>query len=309
MRTYRVADMTIASSLPLPELPEVGAEAPDTTFSVASAPMPPEGALSWTRLGRRSLDGALWVARTDDGFHLRFDQVGHFFTTRDGRVIRCWPEERVPRITIRHVLLDQVVPRVRAMLGDLVLHASAVAMPQGAVAFLGRSGAGKSTLAAHCWKAGYSVLADDCLIVLDPTGAPHIRPLYRGLRLHRTQARRFGVGNAAPEVAHYTDKVRVDTNDDAHAAMCPPLVRLYLLATSGDARVRIAHAPPVQGFMTLVRQRFRLDIANKERLRDEAAMFSEGPLRSRLRVLCYRHDMEGLPAVMEAIQQDLDAPS
>jgi hypothetical protein len=45
------------------------------------------------------------------------------------------------------------------------LHASAVLLPQGAVAFAGDSGSGKSTLAAELHACGLSRVADDLLLV------------------------------------------------------------------------------------------------------------------------------------------------
>ena len=49
--------------------------------------------------------------------------------------------------------------------GLLPLHASAVAVGDGCVAFCGARGAGKSTLAAALAQAGYPLLSDDLLIV------------------------------------------------------------------------------------------------------------------------------------------------
>jgi len=46
-----------------------------------------------------------------------------------------------------------------------VLHAGAIVGPRGAVVIRGGPGAGKSTLVAAAWKAGFSVLADESLLV------------------------------------------------------------------------------------------------------------------------------------------------
>ncbi len=50
--------------------------------------------------------------------------------------------------TLQHLLFDQILPRLIAHAGRLVLHASAVGASAGAILFLGGTGQGKSTLAA-----------------------------------------------------------------------------------------------------------------------------------------------------------------
>jgi hypothetical protein len=70
------------------------------------------------------------------------------------------------------VLLQGTVMAARLILdGRLVLHASAVATPAGAVAFVGEPGTGKSTLAALGLAAGLGLVTDDVLRVdLDGPG-------------------------------------------------------------------------------------------------------------------------------------------
>lgn len=57
--------------------------------------------------------------------------------------------------------LRGVVPFASALQGRVILHASAVACPEGIHAFVGASGAGKSTLAEHLGARGWPIVADD----------------------------------------------------------------------------------------------------------------------------------------------------
>jgi hypothetical protein len=83
-----------------------------------------------------------------------------------------------------HVVLDHVLPRWLSLGGDLVLHGSAVATPNGgAIAFIGDTGLGKSTTATglaltHDW----SLLTDDVCRVIDDDGL-RVVPSYPGVRL------------------------------------------------------------------------------------------------------------------------------
>ncbi|MCC7040821.1 MAG: hypothetical protein IT516_10990 [Burkholderiales bacterium] len=57
--------------------------------------------------------------------------------------------------------LRGVVPFASALQGRVILHASAVACPEGIHAFVGASGVGKSTLAKHLGARGWPIVADD----------------------------------------------------------------------------------------------------------------------------------------------------
>jgi hypothetical protein len=124
------------------------------------------------------------VARVRRGLTLQFPRCAEFDIT--GRSIRCRPSPAAGRRTIRHLLLDQVLPAVVARGKRLVLHASAVAIDGRAIAFVGPSGAGKSTTAAALVRQGATTIADDAL-VLRPGGAASATmsaiPTYPGLRL------------------------------------------------------------------------------------------------------------------------------
>jgi hypothetical protein len=63
------------------------------------------------------------------------------------------------------VLLGTVFAALLQMRGQLVLHASAMAVGGRGVVFLGAKGAGKSTLAAAFLRAGHGLLTDDVLAI------------------------------------------------------------------------------------------------------------------------------------------------
>jgi len=68
--------------------------------------------------------------------------------------------------------------------GDLVLHASAIAIDGRAMIFCGPSGAGKSTLAASLMNRGLRIVSDDlCRIEFDANGRPIVFPDGRMLKL------------------------------------------------------------------------------------------------------------------------------
>ena len=72
----------------------------------------------------------------------------------------------------QRLLIAQVLPFVAVLRGLEVLHASAVVLERGAIAFLGHSGSGKTSLALALCRGGAGFLTDDVLSVEPLGGSP-----------------------------------------------------------------------------------------------------------------------------------------
>jgi hypothetical protein len=117
--------------------------------------------------------------------------------------------------TIRHLLLDQVIPRVLAHHDQIVLHASAIAINGAAIAFVGESGAGKSTLATSFHENGHALLTDDSLLVKWEGHDIVAIPGYSGARLWEDSISAVvGAGHNLQDVAHYSSKKRLNLQGD-----------------------------------------------------------------------------------------------
>lgn len=220
---------------------------------------------------------------------------------------------RSPPDTIQHLILDQVIPLVINLKGGEALHASAVLTPQGVVAFTGTTGSGKSTLAGSFLLAGYSFLSDDCLALLENGEDIYSIPAYPGLRLWRdAQKCLFGDNGTPTAVAHYTDKRRVEIEKitDAYCAEPQPLKRLYTIADPSEAKEKadivIKPLSPRESFMALVRCAFRLDITDHTMLKRQFHFLERVASRVSVRRLIFPRDFKLLPAVREAIINDLN---
>jgi hypothetical protein len=82
-----------------------------------------------------------------------------------------------------HRIVSSAVCTLLAMRGDLVLHASAVAVGGRAVLFCGPTGRGKSTLALALGEAGHGVLGEDGVAVSLGREGPVAYPGARGIRV------------------------------------------------------------------------------------------------------------------------------
>jgi hypothetical protein len=109
-------------------------------------------------------------------FYMDWPAVARFRFSRAGDVIAATPVDGVPVSAIERVWRRGVVPAALQCLGYQVLHASAVALPDGVVGFFGDAEAGKSTFAFAASQRGYAHWADDTLVLEarpdDPVAIP-----------------------------------------------------------------------------------------------------------------------------------------
>jgi hypothetical protein len=303
---YRFADLVIRTDLPLPELPEAGSGASECSVRVVSYasahPAPDRWDHHW-----RSPEGeiVLSCARDGDSYRLGMPDLATFLVEAGGRTITCRPHGALPTVTLEHLLIDQVLPRVLAHRGRLVIHAGCVVTPHGAIAFLGDSGAGKSTLCAAFARAGFPLVGDDGVVLRTADAGYEALATYPGLRLLPDPlAILFADRTVAAPVAHYSDKRRLDRNDaQLTLATGPqPLRGLYLLDTAAD--IGIAPVPDREAFVALLRASFQLHLDDPERSGElfwrVAALLDAVPVRR----LSLPRDFTRLGAVCKALLED-----
>lgn len=312
MSRYRICGLVVDSELALPEVPELDAGEAQCRVSVANG-RPPAAPEAWLHEWRLPT-GETWlsVGRVEDGYLLRFPALADFLVSSDGGGIAWMPAADIPNATVRHLLLDQVLPLVVSVRGGVVLHSSAVVGAEGALAFMGATGQGKSTLSASLALEGLPLLTDDCLVVEESDGRLTAVPSYPGLRLWpHVIPSLFGDGPALASVAHYTEKRRLDAEHGGLAFWAERVAvrHVFVLApraeADDDAEIRVAPLSPGEAFMALLTHAFRLDITDRRRLSDEfhrlgrAAQF---PIYSRLD---FPRDLALLPSVTKAILKHL----
>jgi len=188
---YDVFGGALLSELPIAELPRSSAVSPDWTLRVAEPAPAPAGEALGTDLvfGETQVRGY----RTADGFGLVFDDTGRFDVSRDGARI-TW--HRPPGAALDAAQAD-ITSRVLALAlhasGVFTLHASAVSLPAGGLAFMAPKHHGKSTLCSALVLEGARALSDDTVPVR-PGLTPWLAPGLPRLRLWSDAAARlFGV--------------------------------------------------------------------------------------------------------------------
>jgi hypothetical protein len=171
MNSYLTHSLGIHSVLSLPEL-IAGETRADVIIRLGSVARPPSETAS---------PGSCFHA-TDWEVYLFYDKVGAFLI-REGREIVVEPVSGVEEHVLRLFILGPALALLLQQRGLLVLHASAVAVDGGAVAFLGGSGWGKSTMAAALHARGYDLVSDDVTAVYLEGDDPMVLPGFPQLKL------------------------------------------------------------------------------------------------------------------------------
>ena len=308
MHQYLYAQRSVHSTIALPELSVSSSLEPDFRISRIDAPVTPTAPLHWDRaLTIAPQPGDPRCARVGDAFALSFPGTAEVWIPAPGDV-QVWQHPDASAESIRHVLLDHVMPRVLADAGALVLHGSAAVTLRGAcVVLLADSGSGKSTLASAIALAGGELLTDDCFHLSRQGAQPVVIPTYSGLRLWPDSLQAlFGADGARSEpMSHNSAKRRLSSPPGGRPSLVSaPVDAIFVLEPASDATGILATPlGPSSACMALVRNSFRLDLgshtAAHAALAETARVIDSMPVLS----LRYRRDYAMLPALIEQLEQ------
>ncbi len=251
-----------------------------------------------------TLDGepSLLFHRIGGAYVLRFIDIADFSVNLSTRHVTCQPVPGIADETLADLHFNQVLPLIMGTDGDLVLHASAVATPAGAVAFLGATGRGKSTLAAAFARQGSPFITDDGLILDASERGYLVRPRRPILRL-RPDSEMEILGAAKTPDKDEATKTRVAARPGipfAEAAV--PLAAIYLLTEPGAYEApEIRRLPPPEALTALMSHCFILDVEDKPVVRAHFHQLSDLAVQMGCFTLDYPRRYGDLPSVIDAV--------
>ena len=308
--SYKICGCTFRSNIPLPELTPGDERQPEFTFELCTERKDFSESCHWLNHWY-ALDGSIWLsfAKLDAAYLLHFPTLVDFVVSSDARTVSCFPQADCPPETMRHLLLNQVIPIVLSHLGKLVLHASACATPQGVMAFMGTTGMGKSTLAAGFGLQGLAVLSDDCTLVEEQNGEAMTVPSYPGLRLWpETVTALFEQEPMLQPLAHYTDKKRLIFEQD-HFDGPLSLQVVYVLTPENMQDITDVTITPLgnrEALLEIAKHTFQLDVTHRQKLGQAFRQYEWLAKTIPFFRLAFPRDYASLSVVNTAILNHLD---
>lgn len=245
----------------------------------------------------------------DEHYLLRFSPSASFRVDCVWQTIWADLEECFPASTARHLLYDQIFPRVIAHTGCLVLHAGAVRVRGRAFLALGKSGRGKSTLAASFNQAGQTLIGDDASVISWSDGRPHVSAVYPSLRLlPDSVSALLPTDIPRSAVAHYSPKQRIDVPfaDGQQQEESPPIIAQFVIAPPSTSElITLRELTIAEACMALVENSFALNPINAEQAATRMKQASNLAQSVPAFEISYPRDYARLPEVRQAILEQV----
>ena len=225
LHSYRAYDLSIHSTLPLPELVPGKAEA-DVVVRFGETPPPQRGMGEASRL----------VSGTAQEVHLCWKDVGTFLV-RNGREIVVDPAPGVEECVLRLFILGSALGVLLLQRGLTVFHASVVTLSSASVAFLGQKGNGKSTVAAALHTRGHTLVADDIMALSDDGRSLIARPGFPLLKLWPASVEAIGEDPESLPLLRPESEKRAHRISRGFAENPTPLRGVYVLDSSHEIEI------------------------------------------------------------------------
>jgi hypothetical protein len=260
----------IVSDIPLvlPEYSQGGLGQVDVVSADASAFL---AAMQGVAFDPRSDSWYRYASLRDGSTYVRWDTVGEFLVSGDGRRITCRQVNGSSSESFQVYLLGQALSFALVKQRFEPLHATAVVVGDEAVAFLGHNAFGKSTLAACFLEAGDRLLSDDLLILQESSDRILAYPGPPRIKLFPGIASRF-LGHSVNPVQMNADTSKLILPIEEERCCESPVVLkgIYSLADPGKGSrtpdVAIETLSARESFVELVKGTFNRRLVTPERL-------------------------------------------
>lgn len=317
--TYSIYGLRLDADRSLPGLVDGADGAPaDVEVWTRKAPM-------WVRnaaIGARQLrfDSAdahgdlpssirVWRYIDSGAFHFVYRDGIEFVIDRDGRRISATCEGSATLEDSASYLVGVILGFALRLKGRIALHASVVAIDEGAVLLLGESGSGKSTTAAAFAVMGYEILADDVCVLIEIDDEFWVEAAYPGIRLWPDAANvMFGPDNALPRITPSWDKRYLDLSGEKYRFHSNrlPIGALYWLGESQRAgnTLSVSELRASELLMRLVTTSYPGYLLDSEMKSSEFGTLARLAKKTPGREVGIYADLDAVPSVCRAIVDD-----
>ncbi|HEV3220200.1 MAG TPA: hypothetical protein VGZ48_10545 [Candidatus Acidoferrales bacterium] len=242
--------------------------------------------------------------------YVRWDDVGEFLVSSDGRLITCGHLNNSPGESFQVYLLGQALSFALVRGGFEPFHATCVVVNGAAVAFLGDSGFGKSSLAAYFLNAGDRLLTDDLLLLQERPEGFLAYPGPPRIKLLPDMANKFlgGVNGGVP-MNPQTPKLILPLAPERICDSPVFLRAVYELSPPHDMKdvqtVEFESLTTREAFVELSCNTFNYVILDGDRVHRQFTETARIANAVPMKRLIHPRSLESLPLVREEILEDL----
>ena len=251
----------------------------------------------------------VWKVANGSYFRLLYCDGTQFLVDQCGsHVWATWPESLTLEDTTTY-LVGPVLGFVLRLRGITCLHASAIAVSDRAIAFLGPAGAGKSTTAAGFAELGFPVLSDDVIALDDRGDSFLVQSAYPRLRLWPDSVLSlYGSREALPKITPSWDKRFLDLTGERYRFHQHPLrlAVIYVLSerSSNSASPFIEELDIQSALITLIANTYTNYLLDKSRRAGEFELLDRVIRNVPLRKLTARSGSTDISTLCEVIVKD-----
>jgi hypothetical protein len=193
------------------------------------------------------------------------------------------------------------------MRGVEPLHATAVVVDRGAIAFLGDSGYGKSSLGAGFVREKYPLLTDDVLVLKQRGQDLLAYPGMPRIKLFPEMCGSMFQGCEGTPMNRWTRKTIFALSAQQHQLSAIPLRTLYVLSPPGNRprKVTLRRMSERKAFLSVLKNTFNDLLLSPRRLKRQFEFAASIAAHVPVKALSYPKTLTALPAVVEAVLSDL----
>jgi hypothetical protein len=242
--------------------------------------------------------------------YLRWASLFEFVISSSGRTIEFRRLKYATDVSFTTYLLGQALSFSLLARGCDALHASAVVVDGGAIAFLGDCGYGKSTLSAAFVARGFPILTDDVLALERRGGRWMAHSGPARVKLFPTIARKLLPSATGRLMNPGTSKLVIRLDHAAALESSVPLRALYVLTPPDsvrrrNARIVITPLSEPNAFLQILRATFNLISVSRTRLSNQFGVGTRMAREIPVRRLSYTRALSGIDRVCDAVLKDV----
>ena len=221
-----------------------------------------------------------------------------------------WPSHASVEEASSYVL-GPVLGLLLRVRGVACLHASAVAVENSAIAFLGAEGAGKSTTAAALARSGSTVISDDLVPLIERGGQFWAAPAYPHVWLWPESVELlYGSAEAVPPLIPGWEKRRMTLGNGrlGFEENALPLRAIYILDDGpSEPSPCVQQVRPQDAFFSLIANSYATNMLDREMRANEFKTLSELVSKVAIRRLFTSKRSLDPQALCDAVKRDFEA--